>query len=185
MGRLGVPKGRAQDPNARPVFPSGLYSVVIDQVLETDIYDWMTTIRHDDQGKAKVPFLRNADAELVSVQFGEGEPVEDGQEDPGNLKLFLKLTAREGDVDLDEFDWDDHKDEVGYNMLRNVNLFVNFAHALGCSYEEDYLVYVEDDFLQRLRNGDFNGERVLVEVSHTQGKDGKTYENINAFSPAA
>jgi hypothetical protein len=184
MGRLGVPKGKASDPNARPVFPAGEFTVTIDQVLAGEVIPWMTEIRYDDEGKAKVPFLRNEDAELYSIQFGSGVPVEDDQEDPGNMKLFLQLTTREGDVHLDEFDWDLHKGDVGYNMQRNVNVLVNLAHSMGYTIEEDGMVYMDDAFLQMLTAGELDGEQVNVIIKQTVSKkNGQTYANISGFAP--
>lgn len=180
---LKVPKRAAERPNQQRNFPEGQWVVEIEEVRSKEPPEFMLEVRGN---KARVG---GAPAELLGVQLGKAIALNDGQEDAGNQKLFADLIVMDSGRSIQDLDFN-ATSGLGWGIQRDAALYVNLALALGQAYEADGGVSASDDFLDRLRNGDFNGHKVIVDVKHNawKSKDGSksgTNVDIQAFSPAA
>lgn len=185
MGGLKVPKKRAERPNDRQLFPEGTWLVELDSVrVKDDLPDWMFTSKND-----KAPRIGARPAEQLGLQFGSAQALNEGQDDAGNQKLFLDMLVMDSGTEIHEVDLDAHGTGIGWGIRKDAALFTNLAIALGQAVEVDGYVSPSDDFLAQLRDGVFNGHKVVVEVEHGAWKseNGKSGVNVNvvAFSSAA
>jgi len=191
MSKLRVAKKRAENPSAGREFPEGVWMFTIEesrlkQIERTDKMDWAFS----PNAKGNVAY-KGKDAETVSLQLGQAQPLEEGQDDAGAQKVFCELTIRDGDVTIENVDnsVDMDKQPVGYRILIDTGLFVNLALALGQAYEEGGDVIPSDDFREQLAGGAFNGFKVVAQVKHrTYTKKDKTQGmnvEVSQFSPAA
>lgn len=180
---LRVPKRNAERPNARRLFPEGTWLIELEEVTAKDPPDFMYEVR------GRRAQIGGTPAEQIGIRFGSAEALADGQEDVGNQKLFLDMVVMDGGTSIDAVDLQAN-DGLGWGILRDAAVFTNLALALGQAFEEGGYVSPSDDFLEQLRDGAFNGHKVIVEVKHNawKSKDGSksgVNVDIEAFSVAA
>lgn len=182
---LRVPKKQAEKPQQDRLFPAGVWMVSIEDVRVRTAPDFM--LREPDSGAP--PQVANEANEVTGVQFGEAQPLEDGQEEVGNQKFFHDFVTKDGNVGI----MDGVKDVVeagcGWRVQSDGKWLTNLALALGAVVEYSDGVSPTDDFLRQLQADEFKGHKVVIEVRHREwtsktGKSGVSAELI-AFSPAA
>jgi hypothetical protein len=194
-GKLKVPAKRAANPSAGREFPEGLYLMTIEEARNrtqdpqaNPKLAWAFQSKGENKkGEPKRPRFGGPTADVLGLQLGQGQSLEEGQDDPGKQKMFCDLTVRDGDTFIDEVGED--ADGLGYQILIDGALFTNLALALGQAYEEDGYVYPSDDFRESLIAGKYNGFKVIVKVKHREwtsaaGKKGVSVE-VEYFQPAA
>ena len=188
---LRVPKKRAENPAAGGKdFPEGVWLFTLEEprVWEIDASNAKMAWAFTPNAKGNVAF-KGKDAEIVALQLGQAEALEEGQEDAGAQKMFCDITIRDGKTTIENVDRAAKEPNVGYKILIDAALFVNLALALGQAYEEGGDVLPADDFREQLRSGAFNGFKVVGQVKHRTypKKDGTTGKNVEVvqFSPAA
>lgn len=191
--RLRVPEKRAANPKSGREFPVGEWLWEIEEIRTREIdpganskLAWM----FEPNAKGNQRYTGKT-AETVSLQLGKAQALAEGQEAPGEQKLFVEITLRDGDVYVDEIgDKAQEKQGVGYQIAIDGALYVNLALALGCAFTQDGYASPSDDFRERLIAGEFKGFKVagtVVDDSYTK-RDGKTRVERTAlehFSPAA
>lgn len=191
-GRLRVPEKRATNPNASREFPKGDWQWEIEEIRLREIdpkanpkLGWM--FETNERGNRR---YAGPTAETVSLQLGRATALNDGQEDPGDQKLFVEITLRDGDVYIDEVGENATEEQgVGYQIAIDGALYANLALALGQAYKQDGFVMPADDFRTQLVDGAFKGVNVAGRVIERTFKkrDGSTGSKVELeyFSPAS
>lgn len=182
---LRVPKRSAEKPNAKRLFPAGEWLLEIDEVRSRAPQPWMYDAKPTEKNPNPLPRVVRG-GEILGIQLGSAVALAEGQEDPGNQKIFLDLIVSDGDTSIDNVDLDAKDAGVGWGILKDTRMYANLALALGQTFEDEGFVITSDDFLERLRNGEFNGHKVIATVTHTPYRNGNGINvAIEAFAPAA
>lgn len=188
-GRLRVPEKRAEHPRAGNPFPEGIWLLELEDVREKIMdpaanpkLQWAFT----PNAKGNQAY-KGKTASVLGIQFGKAQPIEDNQEDPGEKKVFVDITTRDGDAYIDQIS--EKADHVGYQILVDGALFTNLALALGQAYKQDGYVYPSDDFRAQLEAGAFKGVKVVAKVRHRhyvkRDKTAGLEVEVEEFSPAS
>lgn len=190
--RLRVPEKRAENPNASREYPQGEWLWEIEEIRLREIdpsanpkLAWM--FQENDKGNKR---YAGPTAETISLQLGKAQALADGQEAPGEQKLFVELTLRDGDVYIDEVGENAQETQgVGYQITIDGAMYANLALALGQAFKQDGFVSPADDFREQLTSGAFKGFKVAGKVikrtfSKRDGTPGSKVE-LEYFSPAA
>ena len=191
-GRLRVPEKRAQNPNASREFPTGDWQWEIEEIRTREIdptanpkLGWM--FETNERGNRR---YAGPTAETVSLQLGKEQALGNGQEDPGDQKLFVDITLRDGDVCVDEVGENATEEQgVGYQIAIDGAMYANLALALGQAYKADGFVMPADDFREQLLSGSFKGVTIAGRVITRTFKkrDGTTGSKVELeyLSPAS
>ncbi|MDX1488022.1 MAG: hypothetical protein R3268_07475 [Acidiferrobacterales bacterium] len=182
-----IPKQLVENPGGGSEFPAGLFTVAIDKAHDSNNeQEWFFSVEGTRKDGTKFtkdrPSIANRSYELGSVQFGAAQPLNDDSPEPHNQKLFLEnVVWRDGDVMLAEYDPDIHNGSVGSWLHKAAGYVGSLANALGQVEQDGDAVRVDPEFVSNLRNGKFEGHRVVVKVNHN--KRGKPV--IEYFGPTS
>jgi len=183
---LRVPKKQAEKPQQDRLFPAGVWMMSIEDVRVRTAPDFML---RNDPDSDRPPQVAHEDNELMGVQFGEAQPLEDGQEEVGNQKFFHDFLTRDGNVAIMDGVSNVVEAGCGWKVQSDGKWLTNLALALGAVVEYSDGMSPTDDFVRQLQAGEFKGHKVVLEVRHREwtsktGKKGVSAELV-AFSPAA
>jgi len=142
---------------------TGLWRMTIQDTFEQEIYV-------DENGNAGYGYV-NTDGEVLSIQFGDLEPM-NGQPEAGNQKFFQKFGIRDGDVDItspEARDKDGEYDQINKAWRRLFSL----SKALNRPFDTD--------FVEFLRNDEFKGRPVTVQIASRKGARSWTVKFLEAI----
>lgn len=141
----------------------------------------------DKDGKPFAGYT-SADGEVISIQLGSNAHVEGEQQDEiGNRKMFHDFAIECGGASIADMDLTE-RNSPNWQLQRSVRSLTQFAIALGQAEQvEDEsgnaFWAVSPDFVDNLRNGDFDGRSVGYTVAHrsTKSKVRPVVANIDGF----
>jgi len=114
--------------------------------------------------------------EVLSLQIGTNFAL-DGQDDVGEQKFFVDITVEDGDNNLSNVDVTTYKCPH-WQLQRGAKRMMNLAIALGAATlvgsNGDQQWTVEEDFVEQLRSGSFDGMPIGFSVLHRKTKSEKT-----------
>lgn len=182
MNGIMVPKARAESPTqgggSKFVLPEGNWLGTIEKVTVKAFPDFIDPVGRPTSGYA------SKDGEILGIQFGSLQGLDEGAPQGINNKFFFDFVTRDGAATVEA---GPDIPEKSWQMQRSATFLANLAVALGATedveYEGQTYVRTTDDFLQQLRDGDFNGATVGFNVYHRtwQKKEGGvvTKEGVN------
>lgn len=175
--------------NSNEPFPAGPWIGTIDVVRSK-------TLPSTDTG---APFkgYTSTEGEILALQLGANEGV-DGQESVGNRKYFADLVIADGEFNLTNIDVSD-RDHPAWQLQNGARNIMRLGIALGAAQmtgdNGSSRWELNENFVDQLRAGEFDGMRVGFEVRHTLSKkkyqnpvtgkmEARTFENLGGFFPA-
>lgn len=162
------------------VFPSGPWEGTIDIVRSKGIPMY--------EGKPFAGYA-SSEGEVLSLQIGNNQAL-DGQVDIGGTKFFVDLPTEVGDDTLANIDtttrshpnWQLQKSAVSVTQLA---IALGAAELVGENGNSSWAV--NEEFVDNLRAGSYDGMQIGFSVRHSPGKgknEGKTFANFEAFHSA-
>lgn len=140
---LQIPQNRLDNPVGGDSFEWGIgdYDGMIVDVVEND--------REPVAGNGELfSGYTSPDADRISIHFGQMQPLDD-QPEPGERRVFLDLTLRDGQREIFDLTPEDFEDNVDYWQLRNSAVMLGkIAAAMG--------EQLNDEFVEDLRSGAYN-----------------------------
>jgi hypothetical protein len=160
MAGIMVPKAKMEAPTTGDTpFAEGDFIGVIEEVRIRTFPDWIDPSQN--RGYA------STDGEIVSIQLGSNTNTTPGGANVGGRKMFVDFVTRDGDVEVSA---GPDIPEASWQMQRGATMLARLAAALGATEEveldEETYVTTSDDFLDTLRAGGFNGQKVGFTVAH-------------------
>ena len=120
------------------------------------------------------------EARRLTITIGDNKPL-DGQQDVGGQKEFLDIVLEDGPYSLRETAYDDIPDEA-WQLQRSARIVANLAVARGeITMADEENARVNDDFLDKLEEGDYVGETIRYAIYHRKGRDKVVRAEIEQF----
>lgn len=165
-------------------FPEGTYLVTLENVRQSELREWHTRVpmprqNRDGETYQPRPQVVSPQADFVSIRFGQGQPLTEESDPPGNLKLFQELVLRDGEAAIGQ---DTEGLEHGWLLDRSQRVALNLANSFGAVQENGEGIYIADNFAEMLKGGALNNRQVIVDVSHRRyhTRDQKAAPNFDA-----
>jgi len=146
----------------------------------------------DTTPEDKSPRVAGETGEILSLWLGNAEPLAEGQDNPGKQIFFQDFVIRDGLTEIMELDVD-APGSAGWQIQRDARLLANLAIVLGATTEisegDQTYVALAENFVEMLKDGEFDGQYVVAEVKHSawqNKKSGKSGVNVEIarFTPA-
>ena len=135
------------------------------------------------ENKQKTPRIAAETGEILSIWLGNADAMLPGQDSAGDQKFFQDFVIKDGDIDIGSLDVD-NPNGAGWQIQRDARLLANLAIALGATVEvtQGDKVYVElaDNFVDLLKDGAFDGQQVVAEISHRAWESASGKKGIEA-----
>lgn len=124
------------------------------------------------------------DGTRLSVRLGNLVPLE-GQENPGNRKLFLDIVLSDGEHNLSNVDVA-ARDVPHWQLQKSARTLANLAMALGATHDVgDGNLAIDEAFLDSFVEGAYTGQKIgFVLYNRTAKSNGKKYPEFERFVQA-
>lgn len=167
MPEITVPSSYVEEPFVQGgggTFPAGTWRGELEAARFDTFPDWASNPNNNG--------FANAEGEVLGLQLGSAQALEEGQDDPGNQKCFAPSNRQNWvirDGELNVWQIDPSESDVPYWKMRRAHRgLVNLAAALGAVTRNGSGGYSVDleAFIDGLRSGAYDGTEVAFVTIH-------------------